>query len=87
MRMEIKANKTEKTQGVITVKEAEAIATAIEKTADKKQKASASYTIRAFKENIKKFKELVLITCEEEEELMKIHKKIAEEWMRKELGI
>lgn len=53
----------------------------------KKQKVSASYTIRAFGENIKKFRELGLIEAEQERVLTTIHKKVAETYMKKELGL
>lgn len=53
----------------------------------KQGKVSASYTIRSFGENIKKLRHLGLIGQEEETQLKKIHKKTAETFMLKELGL
>lgn len=49
--------------------------------APKKQKASASYTLRAFAENIRKLKELDLIEDADVKSLKALHKKAVEKWV------
>ena len=51
------------------------------------RKASASYTIKSLKGNIKKFEDLKMATPEELAQLKKVHKAIAERWISIEMGL
>lgn len=59
----------------------------VEQATERKQKVSASYTVRAFGENGKKLAELGLITDEDYKKLQVIHRHAAEKYMKQELGI
>lgn len=54
---------------------------AVVETGKKKQKASASYTLKSFKENNRKLEELGLITKETKEHLDQLQKKAVEKWI------
>lgn len=59
-----------------------------EETTDKKKQAfSVSYNVRAFGQNISKYRENGLINDEEHEQLKAIHKKMVERWIGLETGV
>lgn len=53
----------------------------------RKQKVSVSYTVRAFGENIKKLHDLQYMTAEDYAAISLIKQRVAEKYMREELGI
>lgn len=58
-----------------------------EKVEEKKRKVSVSYTVKQFKEMIKKFEEAKMITEEEKTTLTELHKTIVQRWIGIEMGL
>lgn len=56
-------------------------------TEKKKQKVSISYTLKSFKENIRKLVTEKIITVEDGEALKQIHRKAVEHWIGLEMDI
>lgn len=54
------------------------------KVEKKKQKISVSYTLKAFKGNIDKLKELGLVSAKQDEDLREIQKNIVDAYVKRE---